>query len=106
MIGIGKTTICKKLASMMEEQSYKFDGFYTEEVRNENGSRIGFDIVLAKNLEKRSTLARAENVISQSQRSKYKVGNYHVFLNVFEMTALPIFNSNTVSWIISFVLCI
>lgn len=64
MIGIGKTTICKKLASMMEEQSYKFDGFYTEEVRNENGSRIGFDIVLAKNLEKRSTLARAELVFT------------------------------------------
>ncbi|XP_076667187.1 nucleoside-triphosphatase THEP1 isoform X2 [Andrena cerasifolii] len=90
--GIGKTTICKKLVSMMEERNYKFDGFYTEEIRGPNGSRIGFDVVLAKNRD-RSTLARVENVINQAQHSKYKVGNYHVFLNDFESTALPTFDS-------------
>ncbi|OAD54550.1 Cancer-related nucleoside-triphosphatase like protein [Eufriesea mexicana] len=91
--GIGKTTLCKKLASIMEEQNYKFNGFYTEEVRGQSNSRIGFDVVLVKNHEKRSTLARIENVINQSQYSKYRVGNYHVFLNEFEATALPIFDS-------------
>ncbi|XP_076233658.1 cancer-related nucleoside-triphosphatase homolog [Calliopsis andreniformis] len=93
--GIGKTTICKKLTSMMEARNYKFDGFYTEEVRDENGSRIGFDVILAKDLAKRSTLARSENVINPSQRSKHKVGNYHVFVNDFETAALPILDSNT-----------
>ncbi|XP_050598234.1 cancer-related nucleoside-triphosphatase homolog [Bombus affinis] len=92
--GIGKTTLCKKLALMMEEQSYKFDGFYTEEVRGQSGSRIGFDVVLMKNRDEKSTLARIENVINQSQHSKYKVGNYHVFLNDFEATVLPVFDSN------------
>ncbi|CAK9822223.1 Cancer-related nucleoside-triphosphatase homolog [Anthophora retusa] len=93
--GIGKTTLCKKLASMMKEQNYKFDGFYTEEVRGENGSRIGFDVVLVKNPAERSILARIENVINRSQCSKYKVGNYHVFVNDFEAAALPVFESNT-----------
>ncbi|KOC62046.1 Cancer-related nucleoside-triphosphatase like protein [Habropoda laboriosa] len=93
--GIGKTTLCKKLASMMKEQNYKFDGFYTEEVRDQSGSRIGFDVVLAKNPEEKSILARTENVINQSQCSKYKVGSYHVFLSDFEAAALPVFGSNT-----------
>lgn len=62
-IGIGKTTLCKKLALMMEEQSYKFDGFYTEEVRGQSGNRIGFDVVLMKNRDEKSTLARIELVL-------------------------------------------
>lgn len=92
--GIGKTTVCKKLVSMIEEKNYKFNGFYTEEVRGQDGNRIGFDIVLVKNREERTILARIENVITHSQYSKYKVGNYHVFRNNFEVAVLPIFNSN------------
>ncbi|XP_053994570.1 nucleoside-triphosphatase THEP1 [Hylaeus volcanicus] len=92
--GIGKTTICKQLTKMIEEKSYKLDGFYTEEVQGPNGRRIGFDVVLVNNSEKKSILARAENAINEWQRSKYKVGNYHVFLNDFETMALPVFDSN------------
>lgn len=75
MVGIGKTTICKKLVSMMEERNYKFDGFYTEEIRGPNGSRIGFDVVLAKSRE-RSTLARVELVLARN----YK--RFHVVLRL------------------------
>lgn len=92
--GIGKTTICEKLVSMIKQQNYKSDGFYTKEVRGPNGNRIGFDVVLVKN-DKKSTLARVKKVINQSQHSKYKVGNYHVFLHDFEAAALPVFDSNT-----------
>ncbi|CAD1474326.1 unnamed protein product, partial [Heterotrigona itama] len=97
---IGKTTICEKLVAMMKQQNYKFDGFYTKEVRGPNGNRIGFDVVLVKN-DKKSTLARVEKVINQSQHSKYKVGNYHVFLHDFEAAALSVFDSNTVSKTVS-----
>ncbi|XP_031833774.1 cancer-related nucleoside-triphosphatase homolog [Nomia melanderi] len=93
--GIGKTTICKKINSMLKERAYKVDGFYTEEVRNKSGNRIGFDVVLVNRSEKKSTLARAENILNQSQHTKHKVGKkYHVFLNDFEAAVLPIFDSN------------
>ena len=46
---------------MMRQQNYKFDGFYTKEVRGPNSNRIGFDVILVKNDEK-STLARVELV--------------------------------------------
>lgn len=50
------------IASILEKQNRTFNGFYTEEVRGENGSRIGFDIVLIKDKEKRIPLARTELV--------------------------------------------
>lgn len=42
---------------MIEEENYKFNGFYTEEVRGQDDNRIGFDIVLVKNREERTILA-------------------------------------------------
>lgn len=48
---------------MIEEENYKFNGFYTEEVRGQDGNRIGFDIVLVKNREERTILARIELVL-------------------------------------------
>lgn len=48
---------------MIEEENYKFNGFYTEEVKNQDGNRIGFDIVLVKNREERTILARIELVL-------------------------------------------
>ncbi|XP_076379045.1 nucleoside-triphosphatase THEP1 isoform X3 [Megalopta genalis] len=65
-----------------------------EEERNQNGTRTGFDIVLVNNSQKKSTLAKAEDVINQSKRTKHKVGKYYVFINDFESTALPVFESN------------
>lgn len=48
---------------MIEEENYKFNGFYTEEVKSQDGNRIGFDIVLVKNREERTILARIELVL-------------------------------------------
>lgn len=60
-IGIGKTTVCKKVASTLEK-SKNFDGFYTEEVRDRSGSRIGFDIVRVRDPDRRLSLARLKYV--------------------------------------------
>ncbi|XP_036139606.1 cancer-related nucleoside-triphosphatase homolog isoform X2 [Monomorium pharaonis] len=70
----------------------RFDGFYTEEVRNKNGSRIGFDIVGIKDPERRLSLAR--RITKAQEASEYKVGTYHVFVNNFETVALPILDLN------------
>jgi nucleoside-triphosphatase THEP1 len=63
--GVGKTTICKKIASILDRKSAKFDGFYTEEIRDRSGSRIGFDIVRVTDPEKRLSLARLKYVFAQ-----------------------------------------
>lgn len=65
-IGIGKTTVCKKIVSILEKKSKNFDGFYTEEVRDHSGSRIGFDIVRVRDPETRLSLARLKYVSSYS----------------------------------------
>lgn len=57
LLGIGKTTICKNLVPLLEKK-YTIDGFYTEELRNSNKMRIGFDIISIKNSEIRTPLAR------------------------------------------------
>lgn len=88
--GIGKTTVCKNVASLLERQNRIYNGFYTEEVRAENGNRFGFDVVLLKDKAKRVPLARTENTLNQSQFSKYRVGSYHVFIDNFEGSALPV----------------
>ncbi len=43
--GVGKTTLIKKIADDLIKENCKVIGFYTEEVRNAAGSRLGFDIV-------------------------------------------------------------
>jgi len=74
--GIGKTTLIKKIAERLRE--YRPSGFYTEEVRDERGQRIGFDIININN-EQRGVLARVS-----SGRSTYRVGKYSVYLREFE----------------------
>ncbi|KAL6264537.1 hypothetical protein P5V15_004643 [Pogonomyrmex californicus] len=93
--GIGKTTVCKKIASILEKRGSRFDGFYTEEVRDRSGSRIGFDIVGVKDPEKRLSLARLKNLTEAQKAFKYQVGNYRVFLDNFEVIALPILDLDT-----------
>lgn len=85
--GIGKTTICKQLIPLLAKQ-YSTDGFYTEEVRDSSKKRIGFDVVSIKNSEIRSPLARVANVLKPQEFQKHCVGNYHVFVENFEITAL------------------
>lgn len=43
-LGIGKTTLIKKIVDHLKTQDVECSGFYTEEIRN-NNNRIGFDIV-------------------------------------------------------------
>ncbi|XP_014480132.1 PREDICTED: cancer-related nucleoside-triphosphatase homolog isoform X2 [Dinoponera quadriceps] len=93
-MSIGKTTVCKKVASMLERKGGKLDGFYTEEVRDRSGARIGFDIVRVKDPEGRLSLARLRSSTDAQKDSKYHVGNYSVFLNNFESVALPVLNSD------------
>lgn len=69
-IGIGKTTVCKKIASTLEKKGNKFDGFYTEEVRDRIGSRIGFDIVSVKDPGRRLSLARLKCVFACNNNNK------------------------------------
>lgn len=44
MLGIGKTTLTKKIYSALRQTGVEVRGFYTEEIR-EGGQRLGFDVV-------------------------------------------------------------
>jgi hypothetical protein len=51
-LGVGKTTLTKKICKALQERNVPVVGFYTEEVR-EGGRRIGFDIIdIAKGIRK------------------------------------------------------
>ncbi|XP_012231429.2 cancer-related nucleoside-triphosphatase homolog [Linepithema humile] len=93
--GIGKTTVCKKVASALEKNGSRFDGFYTEEVRDQSGSRIGFDVVRVTDPGRRLSLARLKSLTEAQKDSKYQVGNYRVFLDNFEAVALSTLDSDT-----------
>lgn len=58
MPGCGKTTLVRNLVKeLMKTQPVpRMIGFYTEEVKNSRGDRIGFDVVLLDG--KRGNLAR------------------------------------------------
>ncbi|XP_015610171.1 cancer-related nucleoside-triphosphatase homolog [Cephus cinctus] len=93
--GIGKTTVCKKLATILGNCTNKFDGFYTEELRGSAGSRIGFDVIRVTDPGARTALARSMNVVEHPDRYKHRVGNYCVFIDDFEKVALPVFQVKT-----------
>lgn len=72
--GIGKTTLIKEIISEISKE--KICGFYTQEIRNDEGKRVGFVI---KGLEgKEGILAYVE------AKSHYKVGKYKVLLKDLE----------------------
>ncbi|XP_034941355.1 cancer-related nucleoside-triphosphatase homolog [Chelonus insularis] len=73
--GIGKTTICKKIFEKAQGSKHSIDGFYTEEVRSENRTRIGFDVVPLKQPVNRVPLARIESALNGQKPSKLKVGS-------------------------------
>ena len=71
---VGKTTLIKKI---LEEIEKKCAGFYTEEIRNEKGNRIGFKIITLE--EKR------EGILAHEEgKRKERVGKYSVFVTEFE----------------------
>lgn len=91
MPGIGKTTLIKRLMDDVRQKSINFSGFYTEEVRDDKNNRIGFDIISFDG--ERRILARHNDVTKQ--RSKFKVGQYHVFLEDLNEISKEVFNSNS-----------
>ncbi|MCF6159241.1 MAG: NTPase [wastewater metagenome] len=75
--GIGKTTVMKKVISLLDENA---GGFYTEEIRV-MGKRTGFKIV---------TLEGVEGILAHVDiKSNYRVSKYQVDLDSFEKLAIP-----------------
>ncbi|KAL5290776.1 NTPCR family protein [Megaselia abdita] len=84
--GSGKTTLIKKLSQELSKNGYKINGFYTEEVRNESRTRIGFDVI-SINDHKRSILSREGS-------KPPKVGKYSVNVQEFEKFSFPLLTLN------------
>ena len=87
--GIGKTTLIKKLAQKLPKS---LSGFYTEEVRDSNGRRTGFDVVSIVNANNRKPLAR-----DSCLQSGPKVGKYTVLVSEFESIAISCLEKGTSS---------
>lgn len=77
--GIGKTTAMIKFVDQIER---KCSGFYTEEIRNAQGRRVGFK-VKALSEDREAILAHVDI------QSNYKVSKYGVAIKSFEEVALP-----------------
>lgn len=77
--GVGKTTVIRKVLSLLPS-GLKFDGFFTEEVR-EGGERVGFQIVTIDG--QRAWLAR------KGFPSPHKVGKYGVDAKAIESVIIP-----------------
>ncbi len=77
--GCGKTSIIREVAGRLPEF---VTGFYTEEVRDRGGQRIGFDLV--SHTGDRAVLAR------KGGRSRARVGKYSVFLEPLEEWGLDL----------------
>ncbi|XP_037044841.1 nucleoside-triphosphatase THEP1 [Bradysia coprophila] len=86
MPGTGKTTIVKRMVNELIATNNRTSGFYTEEVRNDRGNRIGFDIV-SLNATKRGILARNDQTCTTF---KHKVGNYTVDTSSVDVFLRPI----------------
>ena len=74
--GCGKTTVVRKVADMLGGGA---SGFYTEEVRDDTGQRIGFQVTSLEG--KRGELARKD------PRPGPRVGSYRVNVQAFEKIA-------------------
>ncbi|MCX7642852.1 MAG: NTPase [Armatimonadetes bacterium] len=77
--GVGKTTVIRKVLALLTRE-VKFDGFFTEEVR-EKGERIGFQIVTADG--QKAWLAK------RGFPSPHKVGKYGVNVEAIGSVAIP-----------------
>lgn len=88
-LGVGKTTMCKKVFEALQGKAIQAQGFYTQEVRNsQTGSRVGFDVVTLNG--QRGPLARTKSDVQSARaRASPSVGNYLVDVKSFEQLALP-----------------
>ena len=72
--GCGKTTLVRRVVEQLRD--LRLAGFITQELRNEEGQRIGFEAI---GLNSGSTM-----LASVKSRSKIRVGKYGVELSGFE----------------------
>ncbi|XP_058461454.1 nucleoside-triphosphatase THEP1 isoform X2 [Malaya genurostris] len=86
MPSVGKTTIVRNLSLELQKRSIKYNGFYTEELRDSKGKRSGFDIVTFDG--KRATLSRLSETMKNTT-TRNQVGKYAVNVPEFEAVALP-----------------
>ncbi len=77
--GIGKTTVVKKVYAFLGE---KASGFWTEEIRDKTGKRIGFKIITT---EKKECILASKYIDTH-----YRVSSYSVDINCIEKTAVPV----------------
>lgn len=81
--GTGKTTLIVKLAKLLKNPQ----GFYTEEIRNERGERVGFCV--------RSFEGKEAILAHVNFKGKKRVGKYKVDVESFEKIALEVLRENT-----------
>ncbi len=79
--GVGKTTLVKRVVVKVRD-AIRCSGFITEEVRSEEGDRIGFDIVTLDG--RRAPLAR------KGLETGPRVGDYRVDMQSLESVAVPV----------------
>jgi nucleoside-triphosphatase len=78
--GAGKTTVARRLATLLRDRDVPAFGFVTEEIREE-GRRVGFRL---------RTLAGAEGILAHARFSgPPRVGRYGVDLEGLEELAIP-----------------
>ena len=85
--GTGKTTLCSKVNRQLRQvlgDDSRISGFLSQEKRNENGQRVGFDMVSLDGSQ-RDALASVDGV-----ESGPKVGKSSVQLQEFEALTFPI----------------
>ncbi|MBD3190068.1 MAG: NTPase [Candidatus Heimdallarchaeota archaeon] len=88
--GIGKTTAIIKLVDQIEK---KCAGFYTEEIRNARGKRVGFKVKTLSE-DREAILAHVDI------QSNYRVSKYGVAIKSFEEVALPEMSQSDADFIV------
>ncbi|XP_030759339.1 uncharacterized protein LOC115884796 [Sitophilus oryzae] len=84
--GIGKTTTIKKITDNLRGRNVTFDGFYTDEIRNEANERIGFSVHM---LNSGQTGILAKKVDNSYGIGTHMVGKYMVCVQDFEEMVMP-----------------
>jgi len=88
--GVGKTTMVQKLLAKLKAEDgdgVRVTGFFTEEIRMDNGQRCGFDVVRVGDDGRRDLQQRC--ILARIGQDPPKVGKYSIDVVGFEEFALP-----------------
>lgn len=94
--GVGKTTVCCTLASILTAKNCPFDGFYTKAVHAiaPPFRRVAFKVISYTTPPQESWLARSRDSMPEGEWTEPTVGKYCVYPESFERVALPRLTSN------------